>query len=52
MLDNGAAYHIAHAVGMLEYVLEEAYLPEEWRRYKHAGAIVGLGERTQALDRL
>ncbi|KAM0755474.1 ICMT-domain-containing protein [Meredithblackwellia eburnea MCA 4105] len=43
LLNNGAAYHIAHAIGILEYILEEAYFPPEWRKYKHFGSIALLG---------
>lgn len=43
LLDNGMMYHIAHLVGITEYILEEAYLPAEWRKFKHLGGLVFLG---------
>lgn len=44
LLDNGIAYHVAHLVGILEHVLEYAYLPADLRKYKHLGAVVLGGE--------
>ena len=44
LLDNGMQYHIAHAAGIAEYVLEEAYLPAEWRKLKHLGGVIFLGK--------
>ncbi|KAI5478282.1 protein-S-isoprenylcysteine O-methyltransferase [Pseudohyphozyma bogoriensis] len=43
LLDNGKPYHIAHAVGIIEHILEEAYLRPEWRLYKHNGSLVLFG---------
>ncbi|KAK4058053.1 farnesyl cysteine-carboxyl methyltransferase [Microbotryomycetes sp. JL221] len=43
LLDNGNAYHVAHIFGILEHVLEEAFLPERWRLYKHQGGLIVLG---------
>lgn len=43
LLDNGNAYHIAHAVGILEHVLEDAYLPLQLRKYKHMGGLILVG---------
>ncbi|ORY85303.1 Isoprenylcysteine carboxyl methyltransferase family-domain-containing protein [Leucosporidium creatinivorum] len=43
LLDNGNAYHVAHLVGILEHVLEDAYLPAHWRKYKHMGGLIMLG---------
>lgn len=43
LLDNGNAYHVAHLVGIMEYVLEEAYLPSSLRKYKHMGGLILFG---------
>ncbi|KAL8284222.1 hypothetical protein RQP46_004971 [Phenoliferia psychrophenolica] len=43
LLDNGSQYHIAHALGITEFILEEAFLPAEWRKYKHLGGMALLG---------
>ncbi|KAK4706124.1 protein-S-isoprenylcysteine O-methyltransferase, partial [Phenoliferia sp. Uapishka_3] len=43
LLDNGVGYHIAHAAGMLEHILAEAYFPAEWRKYRHLGGVVFIG---------
>ncbi|GAA6011473.1 hypothetical protein JCM10207_002631 [Rhodosporidiobolus poonsookiae] len=39
LLDNGAQYHIAHACGLIEAVLEERYFPAAYRQWKHSGAV-------------
>ena len=44
LLDNGKQYPLAHLAGMLEHVLEDAFLPAEYRRWKHAGGLFLLGE--------
>lgn len=51
LLDNGIQYHIAHTVGIAEYVLEEAYLPAEWRKYKHLAGVIAIGEPSSWLSR-
>ncbi|GAA6049527.1 hypothetical protein JCM3770_000831 [Rhodotorula araucariae] len=43
LLDNGNLYHVAHVGGILEHILEEAYLPEEYRHWKHAGGVFLIG---------
>ncbi|GAA5872326.1 hypothetical protein JCM3774_003346 [Rhodotorula dairenensis] len=43
LLDNGRAYYAAHLAGMLEHVLEDAFLPAQYRRWKHAGGLFLLG---------
>ncbi|GAA5838337.1 hypothetical protein JCM9279_003208 [Rhodotorula babjevae] len=43
LLDNGQLYHVAHVAGILEHVLEDAYLPAEYRRWKHAGGLFLVG---------
>ncbi|BGP36598.1 farnesyl cysteine-carboxyl methyltransferase [Rhodotorula kratochvilovae] len=43
LLDNGNLYHVAHVGGILEHILEDAYLPEEYRRWKHAGGVFLVG---------
>lgn len=44
LLDNGKQYPLAHLAGMLEHVLEDAFLPAEYRRWKHVGGLFLLGE--------
>ncbi|GAA5995190.1 protein-S-isoprenylcysteine carboxyl O-methyltransferase [Rhodotorula paludigena] len=43
LLDNGNMYHVAHVAGILEHILEEAFLPAHYRRWKHAGGVFVLG---------
>ncbi|KAM0793225.1 hypothetical protein ACM66B_000691 [Microbotryomycetes sp. NB124-2] len=43
LLDNGKGYHIAHIVGIVEHALEEAFLPDHLRIYKHQGGLIALG---------
>ncbi|SGY30683.1 BQ5605_C002g01175 [Microbotryum silenes-dioicae] len=43
LLNNGSPYHVAHAFGILEHILEEAYLPPKWRAFKHLGWIMVAG---------
>lgn len=43
LLNNGAAYHVAHFVGVTEYILEELSLPPSLRAYKHLRAPTVLG---------
>ncbi|GAA6039003.1 hypothetical protein JCM8097_000150 [Rhodosporidiobolus ruineniae] len=43
LLNNGAAYHVAHFGGLVEYILEERYFPAEYRLWKHSGHIFVLG---------
>ncbi|GAA5992047.1 hypothetical protein JCM10908_000716 [Rhodotorula pacifica] len=43
LLDNGRAYPAAHLAGMLEHVLEDAFLPPQYRRWKHVGGLFLLG---------
>ncbi|SCZ90897.1 BZ3500_MvSof-1268-A1-R1_Chr1-3g02360 [Microbotryum saponariae] len=43
LLNNGSPYHVAHAFGIVEHVLEEAYLPPKWRAFKHLGWIMVAG---------
>ncbi|GAA6062090.1 hypothetical protein JCM10212_006513, partial [Sporobolomyces blumeae] len=45
LLDNGKEYMIAHLAGVTEYVLEETFLPDRYRAYKHLGGLtlVGVG---------
>lgn len=44
LLDNGNAYHAAHALGMIEHVLEEAYFPPHWRKQKQSSVVILLGK--------
>ena len=44
LYNNGKAYHIAHLCGCLEYVLEETFLPEPWRKYKHLVSVAIFGK--------
>jgi protein-S-isoprenylcysteine O-methyltransferase len=37
-------YHMAHLAGMVEYVLEEAYLPASYRAWKHSSFFIALGQ--------
>ncbi|SCV68780.1 BQ2448_901 [Microbotryum intermedium] len=43
LLNNGSPYHLAHAFGILEHILEEAYLPPKWRAFKHLGWVMVAG---------
>lgn len=43
LLDNGQLYHVAHCAGILEHVLEDAFLPAEYRRWKHSGGLFLVG---------
>ncbi|GAA5857091.1 hypothetical protein JCM8547_007952 [Rhodosporidiobolus lusitaniae] len=43
LLDNGAQYRIAHIAGFVEHVLEERFLPEKYRMWKHVGGLYVLG---------
>ncbi|GAA6011099.1 hypothetical protein JCM8202_003895 [Rhodotorula sphaerocarpa] len=43
LLDNGRAYPAAHMAGMIEHILENAFLPAGYRRWKHVGGIFFLG---------
>lgn len=43
LLDNGRAYPAAHMAGMIEHILENAFLPAGYRRWKHVGGIFLLG---------
>lgn len=43
LINNGAAYPIAHTVGLIEHILETAYLPAKYRLFKTQGGLVVLG---------
>ena len=43
-------YHIAHACGMLEFILEDALLPPQWRVYKRMGPLFLLGTSLANVD--
>ncbi|GAA5896900.1 protein-S-isoprenylcysteine carboxyl O-methyltransferase [Sporobolomyces salmoneus] len=43
LLDNGKEYTAAHIAGVLEYVLEETFLPARFRLCKHFGGVTLIG---------
>ncbi|GAA5876123.1 hypothetical protein JCM16303_007030 [Sporobolomyces ruberrimus] len=43
LLDNGREYIAAHIAGVVEYILEETFLPARYRGYKHFGGTTLLG---------
>jgi len=43
LINNGAAYPIAHAVGLIEHILETAFLPSHYRLFKAQGGLVLIG---------
>jgi protein-S-isoprenylcysteine O-methyltransferase len=43
LINNGAAYPTAHAVGLIEHILETAYLPAKYRLFKSQGGLVIIG---------
>ncbi|GAA5899111.1 hypothetical protein JCM5296_005747 [Sporobolomyces johnsonii] len=49
LLDNGREYFAAHLAGLVEHVLEEVYLPPQYRVYKHSGGVFLLGLATVAV---
>jgi len=49
LLHNGLGYHCAHIVGVLEFMLCEAYLPITYRKYKHVPTLIFLGLGMTAL---
>ena len=40
LLNNGHEYHVAHLIGILEFVLEQAYVPR-LRALKHTPLALG-----------
>lgn len=43
LINNGIEYPIAHIVGLIEHILETAYLPAKYRVFKSQGGLVILG---------
>lgn len=43
LLNNGSAYHVAHFFGIIEHILERAYLPAQYYKYTHSPPLILLG---------
>lgn len=44
LLHNGLEYHIAHATGVLEFILSETFLPPHLKQWKHVSSLTLAGE--------